>query len=419
MIGGLIVLTLLLTALGTMVFVSQLNDQYQQSVSNMVQYDSQRSAENLVSNFPGLTLVDGVAVPGWGTCTSTTYNCYSMSLSNLGGVGVQIVRIYINSTGSGCTTLCVLSPTVTITQYAFNQANSFLNPGEVNHVLLLALPNSVMLPGANMVMSSFPYNTILAATARGNVFSFQWPFQVPVYASTNAAFSSGTLKVAYQSLTASSTCVQSGGGYGGGTYTGCDSKNEPGVVAGGSGGTVGTGYCHNEALEPYPAASNYAEALTGISGLHSGTTLYFVNPWITETVFASAVNIINGGPPRTPQTQIYVYEVVTNTFNYSYTVNNGTIDLTWYSTDHIDGVLYGLYYNYQFYRTGSLPSIPPGASYYAIYILNQMELYFPQPNGSINSVMFWGGASLSTTAKDQTYFSGTLLSSGLWIRYSC
>ena len=62
MIGGVIILSVLLTALGTMVFVSQQNDQYQQSVNKMAQYDSQRSSENLVFNFPGLTLLTSSTV---------------------------------------------------------------------------------------------------------------------------------------------------------------------------------------------------------------------------------------------------------------------------------------------------------------------------------------------------------------------
>ena len=198
MIGGVIILSLLLTALGTMVFVSQQYDQYQQSVNKMAQYDSQRLSEYLVFNSPGLTILTSDAVPGWGSGCTTTYNCYNMTVSNLGGVGVQIVRIYINSTGSGCTSLCVLNPTSSITSYAFNQANSFLNPGEVNHWLVLALPSAVALPNPNPAV---PQNTILVATTRGNVFSFQWPFQLQVFGQSGSAFSSGLLKVAYQKIT--------------------------------------------------------------------------------------------------------------------------------------------------------------------------------------------------------------------------
>ena len=403
MIGGLIVLSLILTALVTTVFVSQQNDQYQRSANKMVQYDIQRSSENLVFNSPGLTqLKSTVTVSGWGTCNTATYNCYNMTVSNLGGVGVQIVRIYINSTGSGCTTLCVLNPSLTIAPYSFNQANRYLNPGELNHALLLALPIAVTLPNPN---PAFPSSTILVATTRGNVFSFQWPYQFQIFGQSGSAFSSGILKVAYQK-------------YGTATSGYYDSKNEPGPVAGGSGGTVTSGYCHNEPMQAYPAASNYAEKLT-VSGV-AGNTLYFVNPWVTEAVLDSSVNLLNGYPyTQTPKTQMYIYALVINTYNYSYTVNNGTIDLTWYSTDHVDGILYGLYYQGQFYPTGSLPAIAAGKTYYAIYILNQIELYYPPSGTDEHSIMFWGTASISTSYENQTYFSGSVLSSGLWIRASC
>jgi len=69
MIGGVIILSVLLTALGTMVFVSQQYDQYQQSVNKMAQRDSQEDSENLVANSPGLqaNLVGAVARDA--TCT--------------------------------------------------------------------------------------------------------------------------------------------------------------------------------------------------------------------------------------------------------------------------------------------------------------------------------------------------------------
>jgi hypothetical protein len=409
MIGGIIVLSLLLVGLGAMVFVSQQNDQYQQSVEGMMQRNNQQLSESLVFNFPGLTLLTSTAVPGWGSGCTTTYNCYNMTVSNLGGVGVQVVRIYINSTGSGCTSLCVLNPTSTITNYGFNQANSFLNAGEVNHWLILALPGGITLPNP---YPPLPRSTIVVVTSRGNVFSFQWPFRIPIYIASSSAFSSGMLKIAYQKNVSASS----------GYY---DSSNEPLGGTGGT-GTTSQGYCHNEKLQPFPADSTHAEELTVTYPGVTGNTLYFVDPWITENVLSSAINVLNGGGTRQPQTNLYMYAVATNTFNYSYRVDSGTTDLTWYSTDHIDGVLIGLYYPVapgaagKFYPvTSTMPVIAPGTTYYAIFKLNQIELYFPQPNGAIQSVMFWGTSSLSTTALNQTYFAGTLLSSGLWIRYSC
>jgi len=244
LIGGMIVLSLLLTALGTMVFVTQQYDQYEQTVNRMAQYHNQQGSEDLVAISPGLAVVNST-ISGWGSgCDGSgvnKYNCYDATISNLGTVGVQITRIYVNSTGiagSGCSSPnpapCILNPTSTISPYAFNQANELLNPGEANHTVLMALPIGVGLPHPTTGSTSgstggFPANSIVIVTSRGNLFSFQWPFQVSVFGQSQSAFSTGNMKVAYT-----------------GTF---DSKNEPGPIATGSGGSnsgTGSGYCHTE-----------------------------------------------------------------------------------------------------------------------------------------------------------------------------
>ena len=397
-IGGLIVLSLLLTALGTMVFVSQQYDQYQQLGGQMSQYDSQQFSEKLVINSPGLVLLTTTTISGWGSGCTTTYNCYNVSISNLGGVGVQIARIYINSTGPngiGCSYStsypnlppCILNPSPTVAPYTFNQANQFLNPDEVNHALTLALPIAITLPNPN---PAIPQNTVSLATTRGNLFSFQWPFQLQIFGQSNAAFSSGIVKIAYQ-----------------GTY---DSSHD---YQGATGHTTGT-YCHNEPLQPYPAASNYAEKLTNVAG----TTLYFVTPWITQTILTSAVS--GSG------TTLYFYVIVINTGQSPYTINSGTMDLTWYGQNHLDSTLFGVYYNGAFYSATSIPSIKPGTSYYIIYKLNTSQSYlnlWPPQKYGFNSVMFWGAASLTNgllnNNEDQNFFAGTILVSGLWVRVNC
>ncbi len=393
MIGGVIVLSLLLTALGTMVFVSQQYDQYQQTANRMAQYRNQQSSEYLVVNSPALTVV--ASAPGWGSGCGTTYNCYNATINNLGTVGVQITRIYINSTGPagiGCSSPnpqpCILNPTPTIASYSFNQANGFVNPGEANHILLFALPFAVSLPNPN---PGFPENTILIVTSRGNVFTFQWPFQPQVFGQSQSAFSMGIMKVAYQKMSSS----------------GFDSSIEPGL-----GGSGGTGYCHTEKNQTYPAGVGYAEKLTGLSGLQSGSTLWFVNPWFTGGNSKAIMDTAVQG-----YTQVYIYVVVVNTGNTAYSPKAGTIDLTWYGSNHIDGYLLGVYYNNQFYTTSSMASIAPGMSYYAIFKITIFEIGNPPSS----SVMLWGAASLTnglgSNSEDQTYFSGTLLLSGLWIRY--
>ena len=409
MIGGVIVLGLFLTALISMVYVSQQYDQYQTQASRMSQYDIQKSSEYLVFNPPGLKqLASNAVVPGWGTCT-TAYNCYNMTVTNLGGVGVQIVRIYINSTGSGCTTLCVFNPTQQLTApYEFNQAGQFVNRGETNHVVTLALPSAVTLPGqTNPTEPASPLNAIFIATSMGNVFTFQWPFTV-VPGIVTEAYSQGIMKVAYQSAS---------GGYGYGT--GFDSKNEPGAVAAGSGGTVGTGYCHTESAEPYPAGPGYAEELT-VSGL-SNNNLWFVNPWITYGS-SDSYGILNS--VESGNTQLYLYVIIVNTSGADYTISGGTIDLTWYAANHIDGTLFGIYYGPapgKFYSGSPWPTIRPGDFFYAIYKVDNSIAMLNNPPS--RSVMFWGCASVTdtgtsgTSAEDATFYSGNILSSGFWIRY--
>ena len=433
-IGGLIILTLILTALGTMVAVSQQYDQYQQTINKMAEYRNQEQSEGLVANSPGLTTLTSMIISGWGSGCTTTYNCYNMSLSNVGGVGVQITRIYINSTGpagSGCSYLasassphpqpCVLNPTQAIAPYAFNQANRFLNPGEVNHAVLLALPFA--LPDPNPAV---PQNSILIATSRGNVFSFQWPLPLVTYGQSNSAFSSGIIKVAYQQ-------IKSGTGY--------DSKNEQGPVNASSGGTVTAGYCHKEPAQNYPAASDYAEELnTGTAGVAAGVgdagILWFVNPWVTYVSGYGGVlgSTITDGNITDAKTQMYVYVNIINTGNSAYIPTAGSLDLGWYSANHLEGILLGVYLKVNgvgtFYSAANAPKISPGTSYYAIYKMNIMKLDNPPSSSATHgempsgSVMFWGDTSITNgsgsnpgNAEDQTYFSATVLLSGFWVRY--
>jgi hypothetical protein len=405
-VGGLIILSLILTALGAMVFVSQQYDQYQRLVRNVGQYDNQRLSESLVINSPGMAILTSSSVPGWGSGCMSTYNCYNISISNMGGVGVEIMRIYINSTGpagSGCSYStsspnpqpCILNPTSAIGPYAFNQANRFLNPGEVNHAVQIALPYAVTLPDPTPAV---PQNTILIVTSRGNVFSFQWPVPILVFGQSQSAFSSGTMKVAYT-------------GSGSGAY---DSANEPGL---GGSGTSSQGYCHQETVQSYPAGAGYAEKLTGLGTYGDSGVLWFVTPWVTDNIL---VSIANGN------TVLYLYVNIINTGTTPYKPVSGSIDLGWYSANHLDGNIIGVYFKNQFYLPASAPTIAPTQSYYAIYQIIKEKLQ-NDPSGfsseDLNAVMFWGDASITdwsgTSAESTTYFSATVLLPGLWIRSKC
>jgi hypothetical protein len=425
LIGGLIILTLILTALAMMVFVSQQYDQYQQTVNQMAHYQDQAQSENLVANSPGLTGPISVSGCG-GTC-----NMYYMSLSNLGGVGVQITRIYINSTGaagSGCSSPnvqpCILNPlstTPTSPSSAFKNSTQFLNAGELNHTVIMYLPSTCKSGNCPLPSSSGLQNTIFIATSRGNVFSFQWPFQIQFGGQSQFAFSAGIIKVAYQGSPSSSP-------------PGYDSKNEPGPVAGGSGGTATSGYCHKEpvSVPAYPPGASNSEKVTDThylidgSGIGDSGVLWFVNPWVTQPILLTAspnCSDTTGCPASGKNTTaLYLAVNITNTGTANYTVAGGSLDLTWYGSNHIGGSLIGIYYNATkatgptFYSvTSTTPQqIAPDTSFQGIYKVTTLQIT-SLPN---NAIMFWGSAALTNNSKG-TFVGGVSLSSGLWIPTSC
>jgi hypothetical protein len=344
---------------------------------------------------------------------------YNMSLSNLGGVGVQIVRIYINSTGSGCTFLCVLNPALapTASSYTFNQASQFINAGETRHAVLLYLKN-VVLPNP---IPPVPENTILIVTSRGNVFSFNWPLKALMGGQSQSAFSAGIMKIAYQ---VSQNKIKYGlaGGY--------DSSNEPGL---GGAGTAAQGYCHQEDAQLYQANSTYAEELTGISGLTTGTSLWFVQPWVTQQIFNSAITNsppVNGHPNDT--TTLYIYVNITNVGSTPFAIDGGSVELAWSGFNWLSASLIGYYEGVPpgtFYAAGSTHAVAAGHSFYGIFQVTSLCLgrtsctdtssqgTWPPPGSQ--SVMFLGSASLTSNTSNSTFIAGVALTSGLWIRYSC
>ena len=175
-------------------------------------------------------------------------------------------------------------------------------------------------------------------------------------------------------------------------------------------------YCHNEPLQTYPAGSNYAEKLTVPS--ETSGVLTFVSPWILQKILQASDTLGD----YTQTTWLYIYANIINTGNTAYTISSGSIDLTWAGSNHLDASLLGTYYNGHFYSTTSPPNIAPGTSYYVIFKMTTITLgntagTWPPPNQQ--SAMFWGSASLTDNTKDQSYFAGTILLSGLWARYSC
>jgi len=167
MIGGIIILTLFLTALTAMVLISQQYDRYQTILDSMSQQDVDRLSENLNFPYPGLSNSNSSA-----ECSSCIQ--YNMIVSNLSGVGTQVARIYITQPNSAAYPLIVLNPSSTASPYTFSSGSSFINPGEASHQVIFWLPG--VNPNITLVSSYPEANTISVVTTRGREFSFQWPF---------------------------------------------------------------------------------------------------------------------------------------------------------------------------------------------------------------------------------------------------
>jgi hypothetical protein len=414
-IGGMIILTVLLTALTTMIFVSQQFDSYQSIASKMSQNDIARFSENLVANYPGLT-EPSKTIPCTGSSTGLC-NQYNMTLSNVGGltnagssnsglsggsgggIGIQIVRIYINSTldssgRSACVMPldaknslrdCVFDPAGTATAYRFQKFDAFLNSGEFNHTVTFWLPSSIgLLPNPS---PPTPMNSIWIVTSRGRVFSFRWPFPPTGQSleAVNAVVATGTMRVA---------------------YTGLDySKNEPTW-----GGTKTGQYCHTEGANPsdkIDTGSTYG-------------TLYFVNPWITDTIL--------GDVTFGSSTTLYIYAQFVNTKSMTVSITTGSllIQVTASSANQkvyfIGGQYIGGLITSGAFVAAPNPLIVPANPQITATLIFQVVGYNvgsqKNPTGALR-LSFSGMAAVSNTATDSSYFGASLLLEGFYDRTSC
>ena len=115
--------------------------------------------------------------------------------------------------------------------------------------------------------------------------------------------------------------------------------------------------------------------------------MWFLNPWITG---GNSKAIVTSSGALTTGTTFYIYVVIVNTGTTAYNPTAGTIDLTWFGSNHIDGYLLGIYYSGKFFTTS--PTINPGNSYYAIFKIAVFTIgnvpWTVQPGSP--SAMFWG-----------------------------
>ena len=172
MIGGIVTLALLLTALVATVLVTQTYDSYESLAAKMQRANNDRFSEQLRAVFPGIVSASGACPSG--------LSCNVMTINNQ-GIGTNIARIYINSTGGGCISPCILDPSSTPAAFTFRASDGYLNSGEFLHQVLFWMPNTFTLPSSCKIAGyslTYGCNSIVIITSRGRTFAFQWPFPV-------------------------------------------------------------------------------------------------------------------------------------------------------------------------------------------------------------------------------------------------
>ncbi|MGD0175544.1 MAG: hypothetical protein ABSC50_01820 [Candidatus Bathyarchaeia archaeon] len=372
-IGGIIILSLFLIALTAMVVLNQQYDAYQGAVVKMTREDIDRSSENLVAIYPGL---NGSFPVSCGV--SCSLNQYNMSLANLGGVGVQIARIYINSTTqptqptqTGCATSakgpCVLNPVpiTSKTSMSFAQDDSYISAGEFSHFVRIWLPGGsggIMLPNVALT----PSNGISIVTTRGRVFSFTWPFppagQGTAGSGSPVNIETGTMKIAYN-----------------GTY-----NSHPDA-------------CHQEAATPLP------------SNVQGTKSLYFVNPWTNSTVLTLA--------------HIYVYAYSADTLNIPITFSWGQLVIMTATSGSnqkqyfVGGDYVGIVWKNKFWGAGTAVTVQPGDDFYFIFQITNINYGAPT---SSSGDLFTGTATVNnaygTTNEGPLYRAFVIYLDGLYVR---
>jgi hypothetical protein len=179
MIAGIIVLSLFLTALVAMILLNQEYDSYQGTVNTMKQADLNTFSENLRAVPPGLVKGNSVECNG-GNCTAYTLIITSLVTNASANPGMQIARIYVNSTYSpGCVAPCILSPSASAAPYTFQSSQRYVNPGEPRHSITLWFPDNITLPSSVNGEPAYGANTVTITTTRGRQFSFNWPLPPP------------------------------------------------------------------------------------------------------------------------------------------------------------------------------------------------------------------------------------------------
>jgi len=381
-IGGIVILTLFLSAFTAMVMIGKQYDTYQGLNYGMNQEDINRFSENLTAVYPGLIQISP------SPCTTCQYD---MLVSNQGGMAIQIVQLYINTTfagTAGCTFAppignigqCILNPVPpsnSPANFMFSQNDAYINAGEFNHTVGFWLPFS--LPNSGLQGPSSPANTVWIVTARGRVFTFQFPFAANALAIPGFTpnLIRGNSKIAWY----------------------------------GSAGTSQTS-CHSESSE--------VRSVPGSVG-----NLYFLNPWTDPSIIEAAAK------KSSPSEFIYVYVRLNNTSGGPLTVSQGTIILEnadsgsnqkmYFAGGPYVGAYYPVTSTILTPGTVTIDPLNPGATggkngtFIALFQLttyDQSLFSGVVPAGSI----FVGTVAINNQAEDSTYSTLLAFTDGIYAR---
>jgi hypothetical protein len=177
MIGGIIFLVIFLAALVFMLVIGQQYDVYQTTAAAMQQKQIEMYSENLLAAYPGIANGGGNATPAPPAsptrfevnCAGGKCNNYTLVLNNL-GINSRITRIYISS-DAVCES-CVIDPSKNPAPNHFLALDASVNAGESSHYVVFWLPTIDDLSNC----SNDSECRVSIVTARGRVFSFDWPF---------------------------------------------------------------------------------------------------------------------------------------------------------------------------------------------------------------------------------------------------
>ncbi len=184
-----IILILMGFSLMTWQFIQQ--DGYNKLISSMSLQDEKAASEDLSPVSPGATNFAG--------------NSFSITVSNTGGITIQLGRIYIQNltpaVSTQCTgsSVCIVDPGAGTSNCAGNGNCGFTSPdifvGENNHVIQVT----------GLTIGDGSGYKVVMATTRGRQFSFYYPWPVSATGpsnsnSTNTAHGSLDVRFAYNAF---------------------------------------------------------------------------------------------------------------------------------------------------------------------------------------------------------------------------